>query len=974
MNLKYTLFSTAALFLFQELSAQKDSIKVRDIDEVVMVAYGRQSKETIVGSNTQIKADQIQNRAITNVAQAVEGASAGVQISTGSGQPGSDIAIRIRGIGSISGSSAPLFVVDGVIYSTGVSNLNPDDIASINILKDAASTSLYGSGAANGVVLITTKKGKAGRDVVNFSMSTGYSERSIPQYDRVDAAQYYPLVWESLRNGYISSNPTKTLADANAYATNNLIGVLKQNVYNVPDKELVIDGVLNPNARLKYNDFDWDKAVARTGFRQNYDLNYSGGTEKTKYFSSLGYLKETGYVINSDIERFTGRLSVDSQLKNWLKVGANIFGSNSYGNNAISGENNPNSIINPYYFSRRMGPIYSPYLYDASGKPILDANGEKQFDFDQARGANAYSGRHTIFENLANKNYNKTFNMNSRVFAEFKLLPEVTFTTNAGYDTRNYSNKSYRNKLVGDAAPAGSASRTSTTTQAITWNQLLNFSKKYGEHDFEILLGHESNKLIYEYTSGSKQGQVADDNDDLINFITPTSLTSYTDNYRKEGYFTRLNYNYAGKYIVSGSYRKDASSRFSKDKRWADYWSVGLGWLIHREGFMKNSPFNELKLRGSYGEVGNDNIGGYYPYQSVFDLGYNNVNEPGVIFGSKSDVNITWESNNQVDLALDFGLLRNRISGTVELYKRSTDGLLFGVPQPMNAGVPGNKVNKNLGSMFNKGIEIQLNFSPVKTDNLQWDLFVNATKNINEVTKLPEGQTEILSGTKKLMVGHSIYDFWLRQWYGVDPATGDGLYVLADEFRGTTDTDIRTVNGSEVTTNFNKAKYDYSGSSIPDWFGSFGTNIRVGAIELNTLFTYQINGKIYDTNYAQLMSGYPQGIALSTDILNRWQKPGDVTNVPRLDTKIYNQYNAASTRWLTSASYVNFRSATIGYNFSRDMIGAYGFNALKIYINAENLWAHTKRKGLEPAESFNGTNTNRYSPARIVSLGVNMSF
>ena len=975
MNMKVTLLSVGAFcFLSQALSAQTDTTKVRNIDEVVVVAYGRQKKETVVGANTQIKADQIKNRAVTNIAQAVEGASAGVQISTGSGQPGSAPSIRIRGIGSITGSSAPLFIVDGVVNNTGIARLNPDDIESINILKDAASTSLYGSGAANGVVMITTKKGRSGRDVVNFSMSTGFSERFVPQYERVNAAQYYPIVWEALRNGYLSTNPKKSLADANAYASNNLIGVLKQNVYDVPDNELVIDGVLNPNARLKFNDFDWDKAIARTGFRQNYDFNYSGGTKSTHYYASLGYLKETGYVINSDIERFTGRLNVDSQLKDWVKVGVNIFTSNSFGNTALDGASNSNSIANPYYFSRRMGPIYSPYLYEANGQAILDANGQKQYDLNQVRGGNVYTGRHTIYENTANINYDKSYDMNSRVFAEFTLLPNLTLTTNAGYDTRNFRNKKYYNKVSGEKAPAGSASRMTSTTQAITWNQLLNYSKSFGDHDFDVLLGHESNKLIYEYQYGAKQGQVADDNDDLINFITPTDLTSYTDNYRKEGYFARLNYNFQEKYIVSGSYRRDASSRFSKDSRWSDYWSVGLGWLIHRENFMASSPFSELKLRGSYGEVGNDNVGGYYAYQSVFDLGFNNVNEPGIIFAKKADPTITWETNNQMDIALDFGLLKNRISGTVELYKRATDGLLFGVPQPVNAGIPGNKIDRNLGSMSNKGIEIQLNLVPIRTEDFKWDLFVNATKNVNEITKLPEGQEEIISSNKKLMVGSSIYDYWLRQWYGVDPANGDGLYLVSDEYRGSGDADVRTVNGAEVTTNFNKAKYDYSGSSIPDWFGSFGTSFRYKAFELSTLFTYQIGGKIYDTNYAQLMSGYPQGIALNTDILDRWQKPGDVTNVPRVDSNIFTQYNADSSRWLTDASYVNFRSATLGYNFNRDLVSPYGFTALKIYVNGENIWAKTSRKGLEPAESFNGSNTSRYSPARIVSLGINMTF
>lgn len=979
MNVKVKLFSVGVIFFMGgQVIAQKkkiDSAGTKDIEEIVVVAFGKQKKETVVGSNAQIKTEQISQRSLTNVANAIEGAAPGIQIAAGSGQPGSSPTIRIRGFSSITASNNPLYIVDGVIYNTGIGQLNPDDIETINVLKDAASTSLYGSGAANGVILVTTKKGKKDRSTLNFTVSTGFSNRAVSQYDRVGPKDYYLLAWESLRNGYALSNPTATQATANLYATNNLITVLKQNVYNVADNTLVVDGILNPNAKLKYTDLDWDREVAKTGFRQNYDLSFSGGNDKTTYYASLGYLNESGYIIKSDIQRFTGRLNVDTKLKDWLKVGMNLAANNSFGNNAIDGADNATSLVNPYYFSRRMGPIYSPFLHNADGSNVYDADGNKVFDYNQVRGGDAYSGRHTIMENLLNLDYSKNYNINSRINTEIRLMPELTFTSNVGYDTRNFLNKSFTNKIVGDAAPAGSASRTTSTTQSISWVQLLNYKKRFGGHSLDLMMGHETTKLIYEYIYGYKKGQVSDNNDELVNFITPTTLTSYSDNYRKEGYFSRFNYDFKEKYLLSASVRRDASSRFSPETRWHNFWSLGLGWRLNQEKFIANlGIFNELKLRGSYGEVGNEAGIGYYAYQDTFSLGFNNTSEPGFYLGQVADKAITWESNNQKDLALDFGILNNRISGTVEVYKRFTEGLLFNVPTPGSAGIPGNTITRNVGTLYNQGVEIQLNVVPIKTESFSWDLFINASTNKNEVTKLPDGQTEIINGTKKYMVGRSIFDYWLRQWYGVDPTDGAGLFYAADAYVGTTATDVRVINGTTFTTNSNKAKYDYSGVSSPDWFGSFGTNFRIGNFETRLLFTYQIGGKIYDTNYAQLMGGYPQGTALSTDILNRWQKPGDVTEIPRLDTTTYTQYAASSTRWLTDASFINFKSFTVSYNFRSETLKQYGMNTLRLFVNGENVWAKTARKGMEPAENFSGTTVNRYSPSRIFSLGLNVSF
>lgn len=975
--------STAVLFfvgghLVEAQKTKRDTIpQDTKIDEIVVVAYGSQKKETMVGSNTEVKAKQFADRPITSIGQALDGASAGVKVSTGTGQPGSSPSIQIRGIGSYGITTSPLYVVDGTVYTGSLAAINPNDIASFNILKDAASTSLYGSAAANGVVLITTKSGRKGKDSFNFSMSTGAVGRSIPEYDRVNAHQYYPLIWESIRNGRMTSVPGTSVADANAYATAQLIsGVLKTNVFNVPDNQLVVNGVLNPDAKLKYTDLDWQKPLMNTGFRQNYELNYSGGSNTTTYFSSVGYTNETGYLIKSDFERFTARLKVDSQVKSWLKLGTSISGVSSNGNNSVEGVDSNSSYINPYRWTRTMGPIYSPYAHDPTTFATLyDNAGNVIYDAGSGRGADAAAGRNVIQETLLNKDLSKNYYIISRAYAEIKLDPYLTLSTNVGYDIRNNRRSTYGNKIIGDAAPGGSAEKYSFTEQTFTWNQLLNYKRKFGNHNFEFLLGHENYKFTYEYLYGYKKGQIVDDNDELVNFVTPSSLTSRSDNYRKEGVFSRLNYDYKSKYLLSGSIRWDGSSRFSKDVRWDSFWSLGAGWRLKGEDFLNDSNLvSELKLRASYGEVGNDRTDSYYMYKSTYTLGYNNAQEPGILFGFLADPTITWEANKQTDFGIDFGFLNNRISGSVEYYNRVTEDLIFPVPVPVSSGVPDNTISRNVGTMYNRGFEFSISADIIRNQNFSWNINANASTLKNQVTELSNGITEIINGTKKISVGHSVYDYWLRQWYGVDSSDGSPLFLVADTYANTTAADIRTVNGTKVTTNFNKAKYDYSGTAIPDLFGSFGTSITYKQWSLSAMFTYQLGGKTYDSNYAALMSSYSQGGALSTDILDRWTTPGQITDVPALNSSTYTSSNAASSRWLVSSDFITFRQATLSYSFSPETLSQIGVSGLKILVSGENLWSKTARKGLEPAQAFNGTTSNRYTPARVVTIGFNVSF
>lgn len=958
------------------------------LDEVVVVAYGTAKKETFTGSAAKISDKDIKNRTLTNVANAIIGAAPGIQTTTANGQPGSAPAIRIRGFGSISASSEPLYVVDGVPFTAAIANINMDDVESVSVLKDAATTSLYGSRAANGVVMITTKKGRKGAGNISVKYNTSYSSRAIADYDRVTAEEYYPLMWEAYRNSlaYRATNPVP-LAQASSIASGQVAGqngiadLLAYNPFNVPNNQIVsTSGQLNPAAQLIYRreDLNWFNPLTRDGIRNEYSVSFSGGADKTDYFASFAYMKENGYIKRSDFERFNARVNVNSQLRDWVKLGLNAAFIKSGGNFAST--DGSNSIVNPFFFAARMGPIYPYYAYDPTkpGQYLLDANGNRQYDFGNAtlpglpsRPAGAYAGRHTIAENELSKDVFSRNVFNGRTYAEFKLYEGLKFTTNFAADFTNRFDLTYQNRVIGDGAPAGRSSKDYQTIYGITFNQLLNYNKSFGNHSFDVLLGHESFKENQDFLTGTRQGQVVDGNYELVNFTTTTNLSSQQDNRTIESYFTNIRYSFGDKYFVTLGGRTDGNSRFSKDVRWGKFWSASAAWLISKENFMQNIKWVDfLKLRTSYGTTGNEAGIGFYAYQTLYNLGLNNGLTPGILqTASLGNNNLTWEKNKQFDIGLDFEFLKSRIRGSFEYFNRVSDDLLFSVPLPVSSGA--SSVFRNVGSMYNRGVEIQLEGDVISTKNLTWTLKLNATTVNNKITKLP--QEEIISGTKKLKVGQSIFDYWLREWYGVDPNNGAALFRSAV---GATGSDVFVSSkGDSVTTNVNKAKFNYVGTSIPDWYGALQTNLRYKAFTLTVIANWQIGGLTYDDTYASYMHSGTYGASLHKDMLKRWQNPGDITNVPRMDNAQTSIFGATSSRWLTSATFLNLQSVQLSYdlNSNNKFLRKITANNARFFVSAENLHMFTKRKGMNPGQAFSGVTSIAYIPGRIVNFGVNLN-
>lgn len=934
------------------------------LNEVVVQAYGTIKRSSLSNSVSTVHAKDFEQRPITSLTSALAGAAPGVQTQTESGQPGSGVSVSVRGFGSINAGTDVLYVVDGAPYGGAINNISPNDIESISVLKDASATALYGSRAANGVVIITTKKGSKDHQTIDVSGSVGVVSRGVPNYDKLNAYQYYPMMWESLRNTY-EDNGYST-EEANTLASANIKTQLVYNPFNVADDEIVgTDGKINPDAKLLYpEDLSVRDAMEQSSLRQDYSMGLGGGSKTSSYYASINYLDFKGYSLKSDFNRVTGRAKLDFAPKKWFKAGVNISGNKSNSNQA---NEDAGTNENPFYIDLIMGPIYPIHKHDEDGNYVYDAEGNKEFDDGEERPI--FASRNIVYETKNNDLFVRRNSVSGRAYATISFLKNFKFTGNAALDNNNYEYKFYRNPNIGDGVSVnGRTYRSISKTETNTFNQLLNYNKQLDDHSIDVLLGHEYYYLKYTYMNAYRADQVVDGPTEFDNFSGTATVDSYVSEDKLESYFSRAQYGYKDRYFLTGSFRGDRSSRFSSKSRWGNFWSLGGAWELGREAFLADYLWIDyLKLRSSYGEVGSNQIG-YYPYQAYYELGYNNNTEPGMVLsrdvGGGDD--LQWEVNQTFDVALEFNLFNDRVGGTLEYFKRGSKQLLFDVPLPSSSGRTTQA--QNIGSLYNSGVEIQLHGYVVRTQDFSWNMIINGTTLKNEITKMPKGEETIVTGTKKYEVGHSIYDFWMRAWYGVDPETGSELFY-ADP---TVDDDEAFVSesGDSLTTDGASAKYRYAGSAIPDFYGSIGNTFTYKNFSLNVMLMYQIGGTVYNQDYRSLMYPGTYGRALHKDALKRWQNPGDKTNVPR---RVVSGDNYSSERYLIDGSQLSIRNVTLTYNVPADILSKVGITRARCYLNGENLYIFSKRKGLDASQSFNGITAYTYAPNRIISLGVNVS-
>jgi TonB-linked SusC/RagA family outer membrane protein len=943
---------------------------VSALDEVVVVAYGTAKKSAFTGSATTIKGETLEKIQSSNLSKSLEGKVAGMETTSGSGQPGASASIIVRGLGSISASRSPLIIMDGVPYEGSLNSISAYDVETMTVLKDAAANSMYGARGSNGVIIITTKKGKSGKTSLNFDARIGVNDRGIPTYDIIqDPGEFYELYWESLRNKNLES---MSYLEANLAASTDLIdNSLKYNVYkNVPNNKLIdpATGKLNPNATVKKWNDSWLKDPFTNGLRQEYNFNVSAGTGKTDIYASLSYLDDNGYVVNSDFKRVTTRLKIDQKITDFMKVGGSVGYTNTAQNNVDASGSNYSNI---FMFGQQIAPIYPIYLYDIdSGDLILDSKKQRQYDFGTEFTRPYSSEQNPLATIAANIKKNIYDVVTSRGYFEVTFLKDFKFTANLSYDIFNLSLTDYATPIGGDAKDVGGRGyKESTRYTALNANQLLNYSKKINSHSVDVLLGHESKKDSSQDLWGHMTKFVNPENPEFSNAALYQDMSSSYQEYSLEGYFSRLEYNYADKYYVTASLRADASSRFHPDVRWGNFWALGASWRLSKESFFNDVSFiNDLKIKASYGTQGNDNIGVWYAYKNLYSV--NRVDgEPAMSWSFRGNPELTWEKSNNFNAGFEALAWDERLSLNVEYFIKKTTDLLYMRPIPVSEGLPDVKWVNDI-DMQNNGIEVELGLDLIKSNDLKWAINLNATHYKNKLTKLPSDKPETgyQAGSYWREIGGSIFDYYTYEYAGVDKNTGRALY---NKYTKNEQSGLETV---ETTAVQSEATLRKTGKNpIPDIYGGFGSSIDFKGFDFSVQTAFQLGGYVMDGVYQVFMNPGDKGRNFHKDSFKRWTPNNTDTDVPKLIYEDQNQA-AVSDRWLTKSSYFSIRNITLGYSFPKKLIQSVKLEKLRVYAVADNVWYTSNRKGLDVRQSFEGSVGYAYSVLRTISFGVSVGF
>ncbi|MBQ3857145.1 MAG: SusC/RagA family TonB-linked outer membrane protein [Prevotella sp.] len=973
----------------------------QNLDEVVVVAYGTAKRQSITGAVTSIDAKNIEKRIGTSVTGALEGSAPGIQVNSTYGEPGAAPKISIRGIGTLTkydaegnDASAPLFVVDGVAYNGNIADINPNDIASMSVLKDAASAALYGNRAANGVIIITTKNGRsASKPTFSVKINQGIYTRGIKEYERLGADQWMEASWQALKH-YAMTNSALAMneTDAAAYATKNLISTnAKRNIYDAADDALFdANGKLIANRLPYYDDLDWNDAIERNGHRQDYNVTAQMGSDKFNVFSSFGYLNEKGYIVGSGYERFTGRVNSMFKPNKYFEMGINVnatFSQQSYNSNAEGTYN-----ANPFHSARFMAPIYPYYKHNSNGEYVFDANGNKQYDTSSPYLGN-YSIAYVLRHNTDDKDNNQ---LGGQAYLTVNLPYDFSVTVKGDVNRLVTAEEKYDNPLIGDGATNNGRFTQSTLRRyTTTGQQLLNWNHDFDIHHIDALFGHESYKYKRQLTRTMNTNMAVDGIYAMSNFLTNSSAEGYTMEDREESYFLRGRYNYDQKYFLDASIRWDGSSRFADGKRWGSFFSLGGSWDIKREAFMK--PYNwvnDLRLRASYGEVGNNKALDFYAYQALYYID-KNAGDPALMKQSLDAGDIKWETTKTIDVALE-GKLFDRLNFSLGYFNKRSQDLLMAVKMPLSAGsfsygdTRNMTVFRNIGSITNSGFEFTADVAVVKSHGFKWNVGLDATFLSNKINELVNHEDYVRSSVRLYSEGHSLYDWYTYHFEGVDQMTGRSLYTIDPDKKSAAASKgmLVTINGVDYTYDASTyGKKDFRGTAKPTVFGSFHTDLTWKNFTLNMLLTYSLGGKIFDETYRQLMSTATatSASALHVDVLKSWNGvPAGMTETsadrilvdgtPLLDYTNSNYNNAVSDRFLVSASYLVFKNINLTYRVPVKYLQKIGINGMTVNAGVENLLTITARQGMNPQYSFDGMSEDTYVTPRVWNFGVQFNF
>lgn len=939
--------------------------------------YGQKvDKKTYTGSVNTIGAKEISRNPVTDIAKALEGTAPGVGVTSGGGQPGASPDIQIRGQNTLSASGAPLIVLDGAPYSGSLVSINPSDVESMTILKDAAATSIYGSRGANGVILVVTKRGKnEGKPRITIDASVGTLNRFMPLYETLGSKEYLEVAYQAWYNGP-GGLQGKTAENFMDYLGN-------YNPYKSPIGQVMTvrengngygSATVDPNAELAYND-SWFKEVTRTGIRHNYNVAVSNGDSKSDYYFSVGYVNDQGIVKNSSYDRVSTRLTVNSNITSWLKSGMSLAGSMD---KQRFFEGDQQAYINPFMTAQVMGPIYPVYRYDSSGNRMTDINGDPLYDFGVNQDNNNPSrlpqtrpfatNMNPIASLYQDDRSTRALNGFGNAYLEAKFLKDFTLRSNYILNYYQSTQNQFQNMLFGDANNIGGRfARTVFNRFNYTFNQLLTWKPTFSGlnpadaaegHNLDLVIGHENYYTRDEQEDLERTGFTGPEFQEGAAAAIGTGSSSAKSELAIESYFAMLSYNYHSKYFLSASLRTDGSSRFAPDSRWGTFWSVGAGWMIKDESFMKDvSWVNMLKLRGSYGVAGNEalNAAGYYAWMPRYSFQPNNSN-PGLIFSTWGNKDLKWEGSYKFNVGFDYGFFQNRITGSIDYFNSGANNLLFVKPFAPSVGSGG--IYSNVGNMQNSGIELQVIADVVrakKATDFNWNIRVNLTHLKNKITKV-QGEDSLTGGGTILAKGLAVSSFYLPHYAGVNPETGAAQYEKRD---GSLVTDYALLTGED---------YNVYGSSFRDIDGSFTSTFSYKNFDLSFLLSFGIGGKFYDGVYAGLMAS-ERGQAYAKDMLNRWQNPGDVTDVPKPEYNAQNQ-SALSDRFLVSNSFAKLKNINLGYNFSAETVKRISLQSLRIYVAMDNVYYISARKGLDVQQDFFGSSSFTYFPYRTMMFGV----
>lgn len=972
--------------------------EAQDLDEVVVVAYGTAKKSSFTGSASVVKSDQLGKISGTGFAEALQGMSAGVNVTNNEGNPGGDTRIQIRGIASMSGQSTPLIIVDGMPYDGSLNTIAPSDIESMTVLKDAAAASLYGSRAANGVLVITTKKGKAGKPVINFRGAWGTSDNAVKNPTKASPYQQLTNTWRAIYNDkyYLEGMSAQEAGD---YASQTVLGHMVnprvnsagETVYVTPFKwtgnasnYVLHDGNgnywTNPDLEMVWDesDYDWYGAVFSRKLRQDYGIDVSGATEngKVNYYTSLSYLNDKGYANNQYYTRYSFRTNVTAEVTNWLSMGGSL--AYSYYRQNTSGANRAlvfsNTLNSPWlrnedntdwFYSEKTGERIYDYGENSSnffGSHVLQNGGDywsnpNDEDFD------CYDG------NMLTAHYN----------ADIKLPFNIKFRTAVNLDDITKNRYQYTSAIHGDGqlkpygvtvkTSGGAATRENWRTTSLTWNNILNWNKTFGDHTLDIMLGHELYSYNKTWTYAYGEGIMQMDQYELASTTMNWDNDSYRNRYTLLSFFGKVDYNFLNKYYLSASLRRDGSSRFHPDNRWGNFFSVGASWRISKEKFLEDQTWiDNLSLRGSYGTSGNDKLilrntstgvssaddeilyayQGYYTSDPLYSIA-------GYKPKSVATPDLKWEKNEQYNVALDFAFW-NRFSGTVEFYTRNSKDLLYYKQLPLSAQV-GNAegYNTNLGNIRNRGIEITLSAVAIQTPSFQWNIDFNVSTLKNEVTYLPDGayNYENRGAGYRLEEGYSIYEFYMVKNAGVNPENGNMQYWIRDNNGGWTTTE----NYSDVSSE----DYQWCGSAIPSVFGSLTNSFKWKGFDLSFMWYASFGSKMWDYQY-QERTTVRDGVGIIQDLVDGevWMQPGDNAKFPRWSASNYSDTRRNSDFYLFDNDYWRLRNLTFGYTLPRSLTRKVGISNARIYLSGDNLltFGPAAKRHTEPETGVSGNNYN----------------